>query len=556
MRSFKNNTFQLYLFFFLLTISLYWITRNAGFVTDYLGFQTDFDNHSAWSVINGDRYNIKSFYHFTHILMYSMAAAFRTWGLPWFLLFSALFALNGLLVYRLFDFLFKKCGFEDTNNVILIGVLFFLLSPYQAEVMVWRASFHYLLAFGMMLSIIHLALKYAENPQPKHWIWAILLFTCSVFSLEFFLFTPFLVLIVLIFLWLNAPRSFDFKNTFLRFVGIPLSMIAGYFVLYKATHDKWMAHYGAENHTQIISPEAFATYGKYVVKYLGFVRHFKHTDKEAFFNYFSTPSVSWLILGLVFSISIIGLIFLKKMSPRNKLIFLNFGLFSMLLVPVMTLYFSYVLLTENDRYGYMASAFLFMGFSLFLSKFPKWVYYGIALCYLGISSVLLIKTNRIWWKSEKVFTNINKIFRWKDADEILVLNAPENYNGMPLYRIWGENSGIQEAVEAEQRIKINARMIDVAQYNLTTPTDGAHVKVDSTNRVMVVLNQWGNWWWRDGKGANDYETDLYKAEFDYKGCGNCYRLTFKNSNPRRIVLFQIGNQLKEVDMSKIGEEQW
>ncbi len=556
MYAYKNNTFILYLFFFSLTVSLYWITRNAGFVTDYLGFQTDFDDNSAWQVINGDRYNIKSFYHFTHICMYAMAAAFRMWGLPWFLLFSGLFALNALLVYRLFEFLFKKCGFEDTKNVILIGVLMFLLSPYQAEVMVWRASFHYLLAFAMMLTILHLALKYMENPLPKYVLYAIILYICSVFSLEFFLFTPFVVLVLLIFLWINAPRSFDFKKTFIRFVGIPLSIIALYFVFYRATHDKWIAHYGVENHVKILSPEAFSTYGKYVVKYLGFARHFMHITKETLFNYFSTPSVSWAILVLILGISAAGLVFLKRMNARNKLIFLNFGLFSILLAPVMTLYFSYVLLTENDRYGYMASAFLFMGISLFLSRLPKWVYYTIALSYLGISSILLTKTNRIWWKSEKVFTNINKTFNWYDADEILVLNAPDNYSGMPMYRTWDESSGIKEAVEAAQRLKIKARMMDVAQYNLTTPTDGAHVRVDSANQIMVIFNQWGNWWWRRGKGANDYENDMYKIEFDYKGCGNCYRMTLKNDNPKRVLLYQVGNQLKEVDMGKIGVEQW
>jgi hypothetical protein len=495
--------------------------------------------------------------------MYVLVAAFRMWGLPWFLVFTSLFALNALLVYRLFEFLFKKCGFQDDKNIILIGVLFFLLSPYQAEVMVWRASFHYLLAFAMMLSIVHWSLKYLENPLPKYAFYATFLYILSVFSLEFFLFTPFVVLILLVFLWINVPHSFDFKKTFTRFVGIPLSIIALYFVFYRATHDRWVAHYGVENHVKIVSPEAFATYGKYVVKYLGFLRHFKHTTKETIFNYFNTPLISsslamtsWVILSLVLITAVVGLVFLKKMTARNKLIFLNFGLFSLLLAPVMTLYFSYVLLTENDRYGYMASAFLFMGFSLFLSRLPKWFYYGISLVFLSISSILLIKTNRIWWKSEKVFSTINKDFHWHDADEILILNAPDNYSGMPMYRIWNENSGIKEAVEAHQRLKIKARMIDVAQYNLTTPSDGAHVRVDSVNQIMVILNQWGNWWWRNGKGANDYENALYKIEFDYKGCGNCYRMTLKNNVPKRVLLFQVGNQLKEVDMGKIGVEQW
>ena len=552
---YKNTLFQQYCCFLILTLLVYFNTRQAGFVTDFLGWQSDFDNNSAWAAINGDRYNIKSFYHFTHILMYAMSTAFRLNGTAWFLLFSSLFALNGLLVFRLFVYLFNKLEIPHSTAIASIGILFFMLSPYQAEVMVWRASFHYLTGFAMMLSLVHLSLQYIDNQQIKYWVWAIIIFFCSIFSLEFFLFTPFVVLIIMVFLYLNFPQSFDLKNALIRFVGIPLSMIVGYFILYRLTHEKWIAHYGSKNHAALISPESFATYGKYVAKYLCFIRHFKHTTKETIFSYFSTPSVSWLILGLVLTTAVLGLVLLKKMSKRNRLIFLSFALFSLLLAPVMTLYFSYTLLTENDRYGYMASAFLFMGLALILSKLPRFLYYSISIIYLSLSTYLLLKTNRIWYKSEKVFTDLVKQYTEGDAAEVLILNAPDNYEGMPMFRVLAEESGVKEAIEIHHRRKLNTRMIDVAQYNMTTPDDGAHVRVDSANQIMVIFNQWGNWWWRAGKGATNYENDLYKIKFDYKGCGNCYQLTFKNNNPRRVLLFQVGNQFKTVDISLIGVEQ-
>lgn len=552
---YKNILFQQYCCFLILTLIMYFNTSQAGFVTDFLGWQSDFDNNNAWAVINGDRYNIKSFYHFTHILMYAMSTAFRLNGTAWFLLFSSLFALNGLLVFRLFIYLFNKLEIPHSTAIASIGILFFMLSPYQAEVMVWRASFHYLTGFAMMLGFVHLALQYAGNQQLKYWIWAILIFFCSIFSLEFFLFTPFVVLILMVFLYLNSAQSFDLKNVLIRFVGIPLSMIVGYFILYRLTHEKWIAHYGFKNHTALFSPESFATYGKYVAKYLGFIRHFKHTTKETIFGYFSTPSVSWLILIVVLSISVLGLVSLKKMNTRNRLIFLNFGLFSLLITPVMTLYFSYTLLTENDRYGYMASAFLFMGLALIISKLPQFFFYSISIIYLCLSTYLLLKTNRNWYKSEKIFTSLVKQYTEGDAAEVLILNAPDNYAGMPMFRVLAEESGMKEAIEIYQRRKLNMRMIDVAQYNMTTPDDGAHIRVDSSNQIMVIFNQWGNWWWRAGKGATNYENDLYKIKFDYNGCGNCYQLTFKNNNPRRVLLFQVGNQFKKVDMSLIGVEQ-
>ena len=197
---YKNVLFQQYCCFLMLTLLVYFNTRHAGFVTDFLGWQSDFDNNSAWAVINGDRYNIKSFYHFTHILMYAMTTVYRLNGTAWFLLFSSLFALNGLLVFRLFIYLFNKLEIPHSTTIASVGILFFMLSPYQAEVMVWRASFHYLTGFAMMLGFVHLCLQYIDNQRFRYWIWAILIFFCSIFSLEFFLFIPFVVLILIVFL--------------------------------------------------------------------------------------------------------------------------------------------------------------------------------------------------------------------------------------------------------------------------------------------------------------------------------------------------------------------
>ncbi len=552
----KKNHVGYYIFFLTLTIILYFNTRNAGFVTDFLGWQSNFDNYPFLSVINGEAYNIKSFYHFTHLLMYAMTSAFRLWGFPWFLLFSTLFALNAFLVFKIILKIFKDLRLSNPFPIAFIGVLMFMLSPYQSEVMVWRASFHYLTAFAMMLMIVDLSLWYIEKPLRHYWIIAILIFLCSIFSLEFFLFTPFVVLIFVLFQWLNFPNSFNIKATLLRFVVTPLLLIGGYFLLYKSTHDKWIAHYGSKNHTQLISPEAFATYGKYVSKYLGFIRYFKHTAKESFYAYFNTPSVSWIILSLVILFSILGIVYFKKLRVRNRLIFLNFGLFSLLLAPVMTLFFSYVLLTENDRYGYMASAFLFMGLSLILSYLPRPLYYTLSVVFISVSTFLTIKNTRLWAKSEKVMSSLIKNYQWWDADKpVFILNAPDSFEGMPIFRTFGDDSAVAEALEMYQQRKIKAPMIDVAGYNMTALDNGAHVRVDSLNQVFVTFNQWGTWWWHKGNGASDYETSDYRIQFDYKGCGNCYKLTFKNNNDR-ILLFQTSDTLKEVDRTKWNFEQW
>ena len=551
----KNLNFRLYLLFWGITFAFYFITFRAGFVTDFMGWMHQFDNYSFKTVINSENYSIKSFYQFTHLIMYAMTSVFRISPVPWFLLFSSLFALNSLLVFKLFQKIFTALKLENGNLIAFIGVLFFMLSPYQAEVMVWRASFHYLTAFAMMLGIVHLSLKYVEKPSNTFVFQAISIFFCSIFALEYFLFTPFFVLIILIFWFINFPNSFVLKKTAAYFVGIPLSMVGFYFILYRFLNGKWVGHYGLDDKKSLISPESFATYGKYVAKHLFFIRNLEHKTKEQILGYFDTPSVSWAILVGVFAAAILGIVFREKMSVRGKIIFLNFGLFSLLIAPVLTLYFSWALNSENDRYGYMPSAFLCMGVAVALSKLPKSIFYGISIGYILLSSVLLVKINRMWWKSEKVLSSCIKDFRWESADEVFVLAAPDNYAGVPIFRSDWVSSTLQECIETDRKHLLKTHIFDVMQYNLTTPSDGVNVKVISENELVVTLNQWGNWWFRKGIGAESYETADFIVKNDFDGCGRCYKLTMKNTKPNRAFIFQTGNVFKEVDWTKLGIEQ-
>jgi hypothetical protein len=555
----KNSPLKIYILFFTLTLGVYGTTYKAGFVTDFMGWLYCFDHYPFSAMLNSEANNIKSFYHFTHLLMYCMTAVFGRSGLPWFLLFSALFSLNAYFIFKLFIKIFEKLGVKNGEIVAFVGVLAFILSPYQAEVMVWRASFHYLTAFAMMLGYVHLVLKYLESPLPKYIYWAMGIFMCSVFALEFFLFTPFVVAVLLAFWGLAFTNDFInkfTKRTFGWFVFTPLSIIGIYFIFHRAIRGEWFAHGRGAANLQLISLESFSTYGKYALKELFFIRYLPFSVKFKIFSALDNPSVSWGISTLLMGISTLGLYYFKGFSAKNKSLFLCFGLFSLLLVPVLNLFFAWELWSENDRYGYMASAFLFMGFALVLSKLPKSVFYAFSIGYLLLSGYWLLKTNRIWWKSEKVYSQLTDSFHWWEADEVLVLNAPDNYAGIPMFRVYDADSGIREAVEVYTKRLIKAKMLDVLQYNMTSPTDGANVRVESDSVLVVTLNQWGNWWFRNGKGASAYETNDFLVKPDFNGCGRCYKLVLKNRKANRVILFQNGGVLKEVDMGKVGVEQY
>jgi hypothetical protein len=546
----KNFTLKFYALIWFSLFVVYWQTHDAGFVTDFYGWTTNFDTLSFADVINGKAYKTKGFYQLTHLLMYALTALFRMSGMPWYIVFVSLHALNLVFLYKIFTRIALKLTIENAEILSILGLLMYAASPYQAEVMVWRPSFHYLLGFNFMLSIVLLFLKYMDEPKQKYWMRAMGIFVLSIFSIEYFLFTPFLLLILTLFWYLNERNDVDYKKLSLRFFVLPLFLIGCYALAFKMIYGTWIPRTSEPSENGLLSLNSFSTYGKYVVKHLFFIRYLEHKPKEAIFNFFNGPSVSALILAMVSSITVLSLYYFKKISAKGRLIFLNFGFFSILLSPVLTSFFSILLLAENDRYGYLPSAFLMFGLAVALSYLPKRIFYLSTCGYILFSLFLLLKTNRMWYHSENIRHNLVENYRWWEGENLLFLNVPDDIKGMCIYRAGNDISGLAESVEASKQRKINAKTYDVAQYNMTTIKDGVSVKKISQDTVVVTLNQWGNWWWRSGKGALNYENHLYKVQFDYNGCGNCYRLILKDSTVKKTLIYQDGYDLREFSVDK------
>ncbi len=83
---------------------------------------------------------------------------------------------------------------------------------------------------------------------------------------------------------------------------------------------------------------------------------------------------------------------------------------------------------------------------------------------------------------------------------------------------------------------------------MLTPDDGAYATVLNDSTVRVTLNQWGTWWWYEGKGGYSYENDDYKLNLIDQG--HFYELTLKKPSQQYLLLYEVGDQWKVVDMSK------
>lgn len=107
--------------------------------------------------------------------------------------------------------------------------------------------------------------------------------------------------------------------------------------------------------------------------------------------------------------------------------------------------------------------------------------------------------------------------------------------------ITGNQLAFAEAYEYLRKQPIQAKVYEVAQYNMTSVKDGVEVAQDSTNQLKVAFKQYGNWWWRLKLGATNYENNRYR----FFNNGDHYIIEFKQPIDSTTILYQDGKSWKE-----------
>ncbi len=527
------------LLFFVLTQLLYFTTWQAGFVTDYTGLMERLDGAPFWGIFNS--FGFPAMQQVINFFLYSFYHLFGVLGFGWYLVYTGMHVLNAELLYRWVQALDDRFPFKQATFVGLSASLFFLLSPYQTEVLVWRVCFNFLLSTCWILTSLLLLTQWLQQFEKRKLLWLQIVFVLALFSFELALMIPFMA-VVLILYWAKAKKERPWKP--LALLVLPqMGLIGVYFLLHKVFLGAWIGHYGAATHLRIDVNEILGNFFRFGVKLGAFVRYFEHSQKEMIFGWFNQ---SWLLYPLVFlvmGVLALGVVYFRKISPRIRLIAVSLLLFSLALLPVINLYFNYLFYIENDRYGYLASVFFFIALALLFSHLPKWVDWAATAIFCLLSAGLLWQTNEYWAKSTEVYFSLLEDFRWSDEKEVFVLAMPDNYFGANMFRNFsGEGIGLRDALIYVAEKPTNAQFHEVVLYNMTTPQDGVHVETDSLGNLKVEFNHYGSWWWRKGQGATNYETDQYR----FINEGHHYRLDWKERPEDAVIIYQDAGSWKEV----------
>jgi hypothetical protein len=549
-----NRLYQFLLLWFLVGI-VYLPSWKAGFVSDFLGMFGDIDRVSFADFINRSEATVKSFYQVTQLQMYVFIKVFGTHFIPWFLITTALHALNGVVVFTFFKRLFKDFQLRHSELIAFCGVLLFLLNPNITEVTVWKGGYHYLTGILIQFLILIWCQRYCLGGKKQLAVAAFVLFLLSLFTLEIFYVTPALTfMLILGYRWKNLIDKNAFQRA-LRYFFLPqVLLFICHLLLFRLLYGTWVAHYGTTTTFELNLHEILPRIGKYLAYIIIMAGHIPFKIRGGIYDFLAQMSVAWFLALLLPLVLIILLVRFKRLSSAAQLATFLLAAVIFCLILVIPIYFDDLFSLYNSRRCYQPGLFIYMLISLFIFSIfsNKKVAVSIFSAYLLLCLALTARMVLYWRTAAKVQYGILRTFNFQNADPVILLNVPTYYKDIRIMPVNADNE-FNTQLKIFGYAPIKGQLYEASSYNMQHLWDGAHVTVLDSMTLKITLNQWGTWWIYNYVGAGDYETDLYKVKMTDPG--HEYILTLKSRPENMAILFSQDIYWRKVDMNKRGE-QW
>ncbi len=521
---------------------LYIRTMGAGFVTDYTGLLDRMEGASAGDILHC--FGFPALHQLTNAGLFLMVRTVGNEPWPWYLLHTSLHLLNGWLAYRLARRWFGTGTAAAGREPAAMAALLFLFSPYQSEVITWKVCFNFLACTAWCLGALLLLDRFLrQGRRCRDGVGFQLLLLSALFTFELALALPLLAAVWYV-RWRRVNAISGEIRRDLRVLFLPQAvLLAGYFLTARAVLGHWVGHYGASVHLRFVPAEMAANILRYFLKYLVFWREFPFRIREAWVGACGEPG--WLVAAAVVAGLLVGYRLHRSADPDRRSGLLVWAMFLAALAPLANLYVAWMQQGENDRYGYLASVFLYMGLAGGLQRLRRpfrFVLFGV---WFLLGLFFLHRLNLDWARSTGVVRGLLAGYRWAHDDrDVFLLAFPENYKGLPMFRDYsGADLSWRHALQYLSGKEIAGRVDQVAQYNMNFPGDGVHARWKDAATIEMTFGQWGNWWWRHGVGTQVHETGRYRFE----ARGNGAVVTFLSPpGPAALFLYVDGGRWREL----------
>lgn len=533
--------------FYLLSVlacGVYWFyfpTATAGFVTDFTGMAEKLETRpfSDWITCFG----FPAMEQLRNLALALFYKAFGTSGYAWYFIFTTLHILNAFLLYRLGFRYFSGVKIRYARAWAYAAALLFAFHPYNVEPLVWRVNFVFLFTTSVFLAAIHLYHRWRDTDRRKY-LWTLhLLFAVALFTFELSLALPVVLSSLIFFECLGTKKPF-FKP-WLPVILPQVSLLGIYFFLQKKLVGDWVGHYGAETHLNFDPSLIFGNLLKYISKNLFFSRNLTQPQKEQLYGFLEEPIVWGACLVFVLGALLLTILKADKLKPFGRLTWTLFSFYVLCLLPVLNIFFYFLLHIENDRYSYLPSVFFMLLLTLFLSKIPKYLGVPLLLIYAWFNFSYAKENVRRWSQSDQIYRSLLADFRWENADNVYILSLPDNYEGAGLFRRYRrEDSGIADALRYIADKDLKATIHEITNFNQHDKFTGFKAQPDSTGLITLQFNGWGSWWWDCGHGTSGFATDAY----DFKARkGRRGEFRIKELKGNDVIIYADGTKWREVN---------
>lgn len=501
-----QRAIQVFVFCCVVAVGLFKETAGAGFVTDHIGWLHQYDTQGTEGILHA--FDDKALHYVYHLFGFLFWKWFGFNGTYWMLLFAALHALVATLGFLFLRKLFENEKLGHPQTTAFTTTMLFLLSPYATETVVWYACIHYLICCALMLGCLYCFLQFCVSRKPVFLVIYYILFFVALFTLEISFALPFLVSAIILF----SKDSTQKLSLALKTV-LPLIVLLGfYFALSTVLRGSAVGHYGASTHLQFNPFLLASNLAKYTAKIFGFTQFFSFDSRDRLYALLDTKTIALLIIFSVLFKWLVAYQWRKNYSSAINLSVLLFTLFALSLLPVLNLYFTYMVSVEGDRLSYLASFFAYAVLALALTDL-----FGKAALPLGILFILFLQKPLLdqniqaWAQNATVHQQLINNFPSSSADTILVLSSPDNFRGTYMLRDEPAGNILETELHLRNRISKNQRVIQVLGFNMIDSADVVNATLESGGDIKVSFGQYGNWWWMKGIGAADYENKMYSV---------------------------------------------
>ncbi len=358
-----------------------------------------------------------------------------------------LHGLNSLLVYALAARLFRHQSLSDEMKraVALAAGLLFLVHPSHTEAVSWIAGRADLLATLFCLTSLVLYLSYLDKRSRLTLLLALLSFALALLSKESAVSLPLALPVVTFIYARDEQRRMSFKAAAKTIAPFFLVLFAFLFVRYLAL-GALVGGYGAGQHLNF-SPSWLRD--RLLQASLRALLPALPTELAPLLLK-PLKSIVFIMLALALSVALALLLVQRRRSvepverkAQNHLVLALACLFLLSLLPAINLRLS-LFDTQGERFLYWPTVFTsiltaFVALVLF-RNLKVWIV--LMMCVFLFYAVSLYRTNQTWNEAAQLAFSIREdILRSAAGPHLLVVNAPDNLRGVPIY-----HNGLEDAL--------------------------------------------------------------------------------------------------------------